>query len=185
MLTTNVTLTEISSTPISANAVPQSIVHGESSTLTYVGDPGSIVTWSPNTNINPNTGYSVSATPDRPTTYTITITKGPCKETLTVFVDVNLNGCIDSDVFIPNTFTPNADGNNDILYVRGLKVQEVYFAVYNRWGEMVWETNDRTKGWDGIYKGKPADVGVFGWYLKVKCFDGQETFKKGNVTLIR
>jgi gliding motility-associated-like protein len=185
LLTTNVTLTEISSTPISANAVPQSIVQGEASTLTYFGDPGSIVNWSPNTNVNPKTGYSVSATPDRPTTYTVTITKGPCKETLTVFVDVNLNGCIDSDVFIPNTFTPNADGNNDILYVRGLKVQEVYFAVYNRWGEMVWETNDRTKGWDGIYKGKPADVGVFGWYLKVKCYNGEETFKKGNVTLIR
>ncbi len=185
LLTTNVTLTQISSMPISANAVPQSIVQGEASTLTYVGDPGSIVNWSPSNSVNPKTGYSVSATPDRPTTYTVTITNGPCKEILIVFVDVNLNGCIDSDVFIPNTFTPNSDGTNDILYVRGLKVQEAYFAVYNRWGELVWETNDKTKGWDGIYKGKPADVGVFGWYLKVKCFNGEETFKKGNVTLIR
>jgi len=185
LLTTNVTITQISTTPISANAVPPSIVQGNSSTLIYTGDAGSIVNWNPSNSILPKTGYTVSATPDRPTTYTVTITNGPCKETLIVFVDVNLNGCIDSDVFIPNTFTPNSDGENDILFVRGLKVQEVYFAVYNRWGELVWETNDKTKGWDGIYKGKPADVGVFGWYLKVKCFNGEESFKKGNVTLIR
>lgn len=102
-----------------------------------------------------------------------------------MFVDVFLPGCIEGDAFIPNTFTPNGDGQNDILYVRGLKVDEVYFAVYNRWGEMVFETTDKTKGWDGIYKGRPADVGVFGWYLKVKCYNGEETFKKGNVTLIR
>ncbi len=185
LLTTNVIVSEISTTPISANAVPPSIVQGNTSTLTYFGDPGAFVQWSPNNHIVPTTGYSVIATPDRSTTYTITITKGPCKENLLVYVEVNLNGCIETDVFVPNTFTPNGDGNNDILYVRGLKVSEVYFAVYNRWGELVWETNDKTKGWDGIYKGKPADVGVFGWYLKVKCFDGQDNFKKGNVTLIR
>jgi hypothetical protein len=50
---------------------------------------------------------------------------------------------------------------------------------------MVFETNDKTKGWDGIYKGRAADVGVFGWYLKVKCINGEESFKKGNVTLVR
>jgi gliding motility-associated-like protein len=64
-------------------------------------------------------------------------------------------------------------------------VEEIYFAVYNRWGEKVFETTDKNIGWDGIYKGKAADVGVFGWYLKVKCYDGNERFKKGNVTLIR
>ena len=64
-------------------------------------------------------------------------------------------------------------------------MEEIYFAVYNRWGEKVFDTYDKKVGWDGIYKGRPADVGVFGWYLKVKCYDGTETFKKGNVTLIR
>ncbi len=185
LLTTNVTLTQISTTPISANANPSSIVQGNSSTLIYTGDLGSLVSWFPSNSVKPSSGYTVTATPDRPTTYTVTISNNACKEVLTVFVDVNLNGCLDSDVFIPNTFTPNSDGNNDVLFVRGLKVQDAYFAVYNRWGELVWETSDKTKGWDGLYKGKPADVGVFGWYLKVKCFNGEETFKKGNVTLIR
>lgn len=185
MLTTFVNVFNLSNVPIAALASPTSVVKGNSSTLTYTGDPGAGVSWFPSASVNPKTGYSVIATPDRPTTYTVIAQNGACKETLYVFVDVFLPGCIEGDAFIPNTFTPNGDGQNDILYVRGLKVDEVYFAVYNRWGEMVFETTDKTKGWDGIYKGRPADVGVFGWYLKVKCYNGEETFKKGNVTLIR
>lgn len=185
MLTTFVNVFNLSNVPIAAASNPTSVVKGNSSTLTYTGDPGAGVSWFPSTSVNPKTGYSVIATPDRPTTYTVIAQNGACKETLYVFVDVFLPGCIEGDAFIPNTFTPNGDGQNDVLYVRGLKVDEVYFAVYNRWGEMVFETTDKTKGWDGIYKGRPADVGVFGWYLKVKCYNGEETFKKGNVTLIR
>jgi gliding motility-associated-like protein len=123
--------------------------------------------------------------PDRPTTYTAVATKGACRRDAEVFVEAYTEGCIDKDAFVPNTFTPNNDGQNDVFFVRGLKIDEVYFAVYNRWGELVFETTDKTKGWDGLYKNRPADVGVFGWYLKVKCFNGEETFRKGNVTLIR
>lgn len=185
LLTTFVNVFNLSNTPISAASNPTSVIKGNSSTLTYTGDPGAGISWFPSASVNPKTGYTVTATPDRPTTYTVIASRGACKETLYVFVDVFLPGCEEGDAFIPNTFTPNGDGQNDILYVRGLKVEEVYFAVYNRWGEMVFETTDKNKGWDGIYKGRPADVGVFGWYLKVKCYNGEETFKKGNVTLIR
>ncbi len=184
-LNTTVQVYNLSNSPISASANPPSVVQGNSSLLSYSGDPGATINWFPSNTVSPKTGYTVNAIPDRPTTYTVIAVNGSCRETLYVFVDVVLGGCVEGDAFVPNTFTPNNDGQNDILYVRGLKMDEVYFAVYNRWGEMVFETNDKTKGWDGIYKGRPADVGVFGWYLKVKCVDGQETFKKGNVTLIR
>lgn len=185
LLTTLVNVYNLSTVPISATANPTGVVKGNSSTLTYSGDVGATVSWYPSNTVNPKIGYTVTATPDRPTTYTVVAVNGACREELYVFVDVFIPGCIEGDAFIPNTFTPNGDGQNDILYVRGLKVDEVYFAVYNRWGEMVFETTDKSKGWDGIYKGRPADVGVFGWYLKVKCYNGEETFKKGNVTLIR
>lgn len=185
LLTTNVNVSQFSSIPISANANPVIVTTGNMTTLTYVGDPGAIVTWLPPGSTIPTVGYTVTAYPDRPTTYTAVATKGACKEYTQVSVEAFSAGCIDDDVFVPNTFTPNGDGKNDILYVRGLKVDEVYFAVYNRWGEKVFDTNDKTKGWDGIYKSRPADVGVFGWYLKVKCINGEENFKKGNVTLIR
>jgi len=143
------------------------------------------VTWLPVGTTTPATGYTVSASPNRPTTYTAVVSNGACSERASVLVEAYTEGCIDKDVFVPNTFTPNNDGQNDILYVRGLKVQEVYFAVYDRWGEKVFETNDKNKGWDGIYNGRASDVGVFGWYLRVKCFNGEEAFRKGNVTLIR
>ncbi len=185
LLTTSVNVTQLSTTPISAYANPVIVTTGSATTLTYVGDPGAIVTWLPPGSTTPAFGYTVTAYPDRPTTYTAVATLGACKEQVQVSVEAFSAGCIDNDFFVPNTFTPNGDGKNDILFVRGLKVDEVFFAVYNRWGEKVFETTDKSKGWDGIYKSRPADVGVFGWYLKVKCINGEENFKKGNVTLIR
>ena len=185
LLTTNVIVSQVSSIPISAIANPVIVTNGNATTLTYIGDPGATVYWLPAGSTTPASGYTVIAYPDRPTTYTAVATSGACKEITTVSVEAYSAGCIDNDVFVPNTFTPNGDGKNDILFVRGLKVDEVYFAIYNRWGEKVFDTNDKSKGWDGIYKSRPADVGVFGWYLKVKCINGEESFRKGNVTLIR
>lgn len=185
LLTTTVNVSQLSTVPVSANANPVVVTTGSATTLTYLGDPGALVTWLPPGSTTPGTGYTVTAYPDRPTTYTAVATNGPCSERTTVYVEAYSGGCIDEDVFVPNTFTPNGDGKNDVLFVRGLKVNEIYFAVYNRWGEMVFETKDKSLGWDGIYNGRPADVGVFGWYLRVKCINGEEAFKKGNVTLIR
>jgi gliding motility-associated-like protein len=57
--------------------------------------------------------------------------------------------------------------------------------VFDRWGELVFSSNDPKIGWDGTYKGKAADPGVFVYYLKVVCYNKEEFFKKGNITLIR
>jgi gliding motility-associated-like protein len=106
-----------------------------------------------------------------------------CRDTLTAqTVEVITN----PDIYIPNTFTPNGDGSNDVFNVRGPKFAIFYFAVYNRWGQLVYETENMNEGWDGMFKGKIADPGVFGYYMKAKCNEeGDEIFKKGNVTLIR
>ncbi|MDI9339561.1 MAG: PKD domain-containing protein [Sediminibacterium sp.] len=185
VLTTTVNVTQLSMFPISAVANPVVVSGGSPTTLTYLGSPGAFVTWLPPGSTTPASGYTVTAYPTQPTTYTAVANSGPCSEQAKVYVEAYTAGCIDEDTFVPNTFTPNGDGNNDVLYVRGVKVTELYFAVYNRWGELVFETNDKNSGWNGLYKGRPADVGVFGWYLKVKCINGEEAFKKGNVTLIR
>jgi gliding motility-associated-like protein len=185
MLTTNVNVTQVSTFPISATANPTVVILGQSTVLTLSATPGANATWYPSNSVNPVFGYTTTATPQHNQTYTVIVQRGPCSDTAVVSVDVIEDGCFESDVFIPNTFTPNGDGFNDIMYARGHKLQEVYFAIYNRWGEMVFETRDMKVGWDGTYKGKPADVGVFGYYVKVKCYNGKETFKKGNITLIR
>ena len=184
-LVTRVNVEELSILPIKVNANPPLVLQGNSSTLSYIGSAGVTIVWYPLNTTVPAVGYTVIAQPNLPTTYTAMIVKGPCFEKVLVYVDIYKDDCLNSDFFIPNTFTPNGDQQNDMFLVRGLKVDLLSFAIYNRWGEMVFESNDINKGWDGTYKNKPADVGVFGWYLKVKCIGGKETFKKGNVTLIR
>jgi gliding motility-associated-like protein len=165
-----------------AFATPTVVLKGNHALLVYTGDPGAVL---PAGSTSPQIGYSVSAQPSGPTVYTASVVREACSGRFPVAVDVRANTCNPGEIFIPNTFTPNGDGNNDLLRIRGLAVDEIYFTVYNRWGEMVFETRDKQQGWDGSYNGKDADVGVFGWYLTVKCFNGEETFRKGNVTLIR
>jgi gliding motility-associated-like protein len=139
-----------------------------------------------------STEYNPVITYNYPGTYIVHLyVKDParCNVWDTVAKRITVSGwcaaCQSDDVFVPNTFTPNDDGENDILYVRSNDVEELYFAVYNRWGQMVFETTDITKGWDGIYKGMKADPAVFAWYLRAKCYNGDELKKKGNTTLIR
>jgi gliding motility-associated-like protein len=102
-----------------------------------------------------------------------------------VSIFIKSKDCDPANIFVPNTFTPNGDGKNDVLFVRGNEISELYFAVYNRWGQMVFETNTITKGWDGIYNNMKADPAVFAWYVRAQCYNGNALEKKGNVTLIR
>lgn len=86
---------------------------------------------------------------------------------------------------VPTGFSPNGDGSNDILYVRGYSIQTLDFKIFNRWGQLVFETQDQTKGWDGTYKGKPQEMDAFAYTLQVVFFDGAVFKKQGNVTLLR
>ena len=93
--------------------------------------------------------------------------------------------CDEPDIFVPTAFTPNNDGSNDILFVRGVNLRSIEFQLFNRWGELIFESNDLNKGWDGTYKGKAVDPDVFTYQLRAICFDGQNFYSKGNITLIR
>jgi gliding motility-associated-like protein len=99
--------------------------------------------------------------------------------------------CDEGKVFIPNTFTPNGDGQNDLFYPRGRGVKSVlYFRIYNRYGQLVFEStrfqlNDSSSGWNGTMQGKKLDPGVFIYTTEMVC-DNDKIFKlSGNVTLLR
>lgn len=96
---------------------------------------------------------------------------------------------VDADVYpladLPKAFSPNGDGKNDILYVRGAGIEVVNLRIYNRWGEFIFETTDTEIGWDGTYKGKEAPVEAYAYVLNVTFIDGTTFYKKGNVTLLR
>jgi gliding motility-associated-like protein len=120
------------------------------------------------------------------------------------FVGVNANGCqVDTIINItvekprfanlPKGFTPNGDGTNDRLFVQGdgAKVRIVKaFRVYDRWGELVFDgmdmqVNDETAGWDGTFRGKNVQSGIYAWYAEVEFIDGFVVLLKGDITLLR
>jgi gliding motility-associated-like protein len=104
------------------------------------------------------------------------------------------NGCKDTvvkDIYVyllplvPTAFTPNSDGTNDILYVKGGPFQAMSFRVYNSWGELLFTSDDQDKGWDGTYKGQPAPLGVYVWILDVDLYNGKHVRKTGDVTILK
>jgi len=68
-------------------------------------------------------------------------------------------------------------------YLRGFNVDEVYFMIFNRWGQKVFESNSQSEGWNGVFDGKKVCNDVYGYYLRVRCTNGEEYIKKGNVTV--
>lgn len=86
---------------------------------------------------------------------------------------------------VPNAFSPNGDGVNDILFVEGIGITQLDFKIYNRWGEVVFETYDQNIGWDGIYRGVPQEKEVYTYLLNATFLDGESVKLAGNITLLR
>jgi gliding motility-associated-like protein len=93
---------------------------------------------------------------------------------------------IDPLVMFPNAFSPNNDGINDIFLpvVRG-PVELDHFRVFNRWGELIFESNDITIGWDGSYNGKLQNMGAYVYVLSGQDDEGKQIKEQGNVLLVK
>lgn len=100
-------------------------------------------------------------------------------------LDVLIVGTCADNIFVPQAFSPNGDDVNDKLYVRGLMSELKYFRVFDRWGNLVFQTSDASEGWNGLYKGKKMNPAVFVYAVEGTCANGVPVFKKGNVTLVR
>ncbi len=89
------------------------------------------------------------------------------------------------DFFIPNSFSPNNDGNNDLFKIYGSSVIDLTMRVYNQWGELIFETSDPQGGWDGTWKGRPQAIGVYVYVAKVTFYNNVSVIRKGTINLIR
>ncbi len=114
----------------------------------------------------------------------------------TCLIALNDVGCADTTcqsvsaiiipaIDVPNAFTPNNDGINDKIFVRGFGIKKMVWRIYNRWGTLVFETSDRTQGWDGTYKGGLQPKEVYHFVLDVEYSDDTKYQKKGDITLLR
>ncbi len=140
-------------------------------------------TWQPATGVSNANISNPLATLNQTTTFTVTATIGTCviTDTLTVYSYNN----DETSIFIPNAFSPNNDGNNDCIHVRNLaNFLHYYFGIYNRWGNLVFETDNPNDCWDGYYHNKPADIGTYYYYLNAETRCGK-MLKKGDITLLK
>ncbi|MDO7742469.1 MAG: gliding motility-associated C-terminal domain-containing protein, partial [Pedobacter sp.] len=89
------------------------------------------------------------------------------------------------EIYIPNTFTPNGDGRNDVFYAYGNAISKVKMRIYNQWGQFVFESQQMQNGWDGTFRGQMQPNGVYVYYIDLTLSDGTTTMRKGTVTLLR
>jgi len=151
---------------------------GRAAQLLAVGN-GAFV-WSPGNSLSDSTISAPLATPERTTTYTVTLTDN--------------NGCIATDVvtiiipgslFIPNAFTPNNDGRNDAFGAWGTDIVAIQLNVFDRWGKLIWSTSDLDDRWNGRYGGQDAPVDTYVWSVKATEVSGNTYERTGHVTLVR
>ncbi len=163
---------------VSANIT---IVQGTSTTLSATG--GGAYLWSPSTGISCVTCQNIIASPTETTLYYVIVTDANgCTTKDSVLVTVEI---ICADLFLPNAFSPDGDRQNDVFYLYGNCVSSMSLSIYNRWGEVVFETKNITDGWDGKFNNELMDAAVFSVQLKAILTNGDEVHKTGSLYLVR
>ena len=175
---------------LNLNVIPalDTILLGQSAQITATIDEDYVYNWTPSDgSLDDTTIADPTATPDTETIYLLEVqdTVTGCRGTGTSIIWVGNDLCDDPMIDVPNTFTPNGDGLNDVFYVRGFNIDEVQMVVYNRWGQKMFETRDVNKGWDGSFEGQRLPPDAYAYYLRVVCIEGGVYEKTGNVTIIR
>jgi gliding motility-associated-like protein len=142
------------------------------------------IEWTPDLALECNICKKTIAFPYQTTVYDLDVkyNNGKCKATDKVIVRIKDN----SELFVPNVFTPNGDGNNDVLKVYGTAVWKAKLTIFNRWGEKVFESSNAIiEGWDGYFKGELAPIDVYTYSLEAHFLNRKIKTVKGSITLIR
>lgn len=151
--------------------------------------------WSPSGGLSCDDCPNPIASPSNSQMYIVTGTdEFGCQGIDTVFITVNQPPIDCSSIYVPNIFSPNSDNNNDQLCVYGDCIAEIKLSIYNRWGELVYETEssitmnpgeESSICWDGTHKSKPLNSGAFAYKLYAKLVNGDVIEDSGSITLVR
>ena len=170
---------------ITLTANPDPVLAGTNTILTTSANFAyNILSWSPSIFFADQTALTQNIiVKDTSKSFTVIgQSAGGCLDTATLFVAVDPNL---KDFFIPNAFSPNGDGTNDVFKVYGSSVRDVTLRVYNQWGELIFESKNAQNGWDGTWKGRPQTVGVYVYVAQVTFYNNVSIKRKGTVELIR
>ncbi len=183
--TQTVSVIQSSGPTASVSASQNTISVGGSSTLTATG--GGDYLWSPVKGLSCVTCASPIASPTQTTTYCVLVTDtNDCKDSTCLTIDIYPPADLPCQtIYIPNAFSPNNDSENDMECVFGTCIKTFHIAIYNRWGEKVFESSDQKICWDGTYRGKALNTAVFDYYLEATFTNGETINKKGNISLLR
>ncbi len=168
---------------IDIEATPDTTINeGEEVDISVIGsEEGDTYVWS-----NGNMDETQTVMPLDTTIYTVTVTdENGCTDTAEITINVRKPECDETDVYLPNAFSPNADGINDVLFVRSNFIESMELIIYDRWGEEVFRTTDQSIGWDGTYGGEKLAPDAYAYILDVICINAVEYTRKGNVSIIR
>jgi gliding motility-associated-like protein len=157
--------------------VSSSVTINQFQTATLIASGNGLFSWN-----NGEVNDSIIVAPKESTEYCVTATLNSCLDTACTMVYLELE-C--GDVFIPNAFSPNGDSNNDLQCVLGNCIESMNFVIYNRWGEKIFESTSQNTCWDGTYKGKPCNNGVYVYRFEATLKNKDFITKQGNINLIR
>ena len=183
--TVQVAVSALNASTINATATPAVVLEG--TTVQLNASPvnaGYTYAWTPSFGLNNANIHNPTAFVEMTSTYNVTVSDGDCVQQDSVTVRVVDFICGRPTVYVPNAFTPNLDQANEWLYVRGNFITELDFKLFDRWGELVFETQDQSIGWNGYFKGKKVDPAVFVFYMRVVCEGGEIYFEEGNITVL-
>ena len=113
--------------------------------------------------------------------YVIVTDSNNCQENISFYIEPSYEYCSNPHIVIPNIFSPNNDGKNDILYVRGYGIESIHFMIYDRWGNKVFESYSITEGWNA----NNYQVGTYVYYVEATLINGKTIKENGTITLIR
>ena len=172
----------VNNSPTANAGADATIIYGDSTTLSGTGM--GTYSWSPSFGLSCSTCPNPIVSPLQTSSYTLTITApNGCTAQDVVIVNTNL-AC--GEIYVPNVFSPiSSNVNNNLECVFGDCIKNMNFLIYDRWGEKVFESRDRTICWDGIYKGHQMNAAVFVYFLNATLTNGKTINKRGNLSLIK
>ena len=177
----------VSEVEATVNANVELLLFGNNSTLqaiaTSAGNGDLTYQWNPTGLDCADVACSqITVSPDSTTLYTVTVTdEYGCEATADKLITVYR----ENELIVPNAFSPNGDGINDLFRFDGVNIRQIELQVFDRWGQKMFDgKGDKTLGWNGEYKGKKMELGVYVYQATVYFADDTKEFVKGNVTLL-